>query len=64
MSLPKSKQGQLSRDNKLKDIKMTETYKEDVVFYASDTKTQLSHTRCEEALKLYKCIAHEVTLLI
>ena len=43
---------------------MTETYKEDVVFYASDTKTQLSHTRCEEALKLYKCIAHEVTLLI
>ena len=62
-SLPKSKLGKLFRDNKLKNIAMTESYKEGIIFYTGDTKIQLLRTRYKEILPFYKYIIHEVTFL-
>lgn len=61
-SLPKNELGELFR-NKNSNITITESYKEELIFYTGDTKIELLRTRYKEILPLYKYIIHEVTFL-
>ena len=58
-SLPKSELGKLIQ----KDVKITESYNEGLLFYTGDTTIDLLRTRWEEILPKYRHIIHEVTFL-
>ncbi|CAB9530004.1 nuclear ribonuclease [Seminavis robusta] len=58
-SLPKSDLGALIQ----KDIQITESYQEGLLFYTGDTTINLLKERWEEILPKYKHVIHEVTFL-
>ena len=58
-SLPKSELGALIQ----KDVQITETYQQGLVFYTGDTTINLLRNRHEDILPKYKHIIHEVTFL-
>ena len=58
-SLPKSELGKLIQ----KDVKITESYNEGLLFYTGDTTIDLLRTRWEEILPKYRHVIHEVTFL-
>eukprot|EP00535_Pseudo-nitzschia_heimii_P005639 CAMPEP_0197191514 /NCGR_PEP_ID=MMETSP1423-20130617/23543_1 /TAXON_ID=476441 /ORGANISM="Pseudo-nitzschia heimii, Strain UNC1101" /LENGTH=611 /DNA_ID=CAMNT_0042644173 /DNA_START=75 /DNA_END=1911 /DNA_ORIENTATION=+ len=58
-ALPKSELGALIR----KDIQITESYQQGLLFYTGDTTIDLLRDRHEEILPKYKHIIHEVTFL-
>ena len=58
-SLPKSELGELIQ----KDVKITESYNEGLLFYTGDTTIDLLRTRWEEILPKYRHVIHEVTFL-
>jgi len=58
-SLPKSELGALIR----KDVQITESYQQGLLFYTGDTTINLLRNRHEDILPKYKHIIHEVTFL-
>jgi ribonuclease Z len=58
-ALPKSELGALIR----KDVQITESYQQGLLFYTGDTTINLLRDRYEEILPKYKHIIHEVTFL-
>ena len=58
-SLPKSELGALIR----KDVQITESYNQGLLFYTGDTTIDLLRDRYEDILPKYKHIIHEVTFL-
>jgi len=58
-ALPKSELGALIR----KDVQITESYQQGLLFYTGDTTINLLRDRYEDILPKYKHIIHEVTFL-
>jgi ribonuclease Z len=58
-ALPKSELGALIR----KDVQITESYQQGLLFYTGDTTINLLRNRWEDILPKYKHIIHEVTFL-
>ena len=58
-SLPKSELGELIR----RDVQITESYNQGLLFYTGDTTIDLLRERYQEILPKYKHIIHEVTFL-